>query len=142
MHIDTHKKKLFIVVASISLVLISGALTVYALKQHTKGEQAAEQKQAVDEQANKIAAAPDIEKKADKLFTSGNLAAAKIAYQQAATLYAEDKNTQAEERVNLQLSLIDSMQKATPAKQIELSDVPVDSKLNAQLGTPPPVSKQ
>jgi hypothetical protein len=142
MQVDTRKKKIIIVItANIVGMLIAGTLTVYALKQHYKDEQVRQQATKTASQEKRIATAPDIEKEANNLLANGDLVAAKAKYQNAVVIYAEAKNTDAEERVRMQLSLIEHRMKSTPTISTDLSTVPIDRKLNAQLGEPAPISK-
>lgn len=142
MQLDTQKKKIAIIAASIAVVLLSGMLTVFALKQHAKNEQAHQHAQQSAMQAKRIASAPDVEKEAEVLFNKGDLTAAKTKYQEASALYTEARNTEGVERTQMQISLIDSKLKSTTLEPTDLGSVPVDPKLSAERGEPEPISAQ
>ena len=101
-----------LIVAGVSILLIAAiaAGTFYALKYVGRADKSA----SVAETAP---AEETSQQKADKLFVSGDLSAAKTAYEKALSEFQAANNESAAADVKMQLELIDNMTKTPEAPQ-------------------------
>lgn len=141
MQLNTNRKKLIIILLSVGIVLSSGVATVYTLK-YTQNKQVQQQADEAASRTANNATGLQKEQAADELFNASDLEEAKALYQEAATLYMKEGDTEGQERVKMQLTIIDHQLKTPLAapQTIKASDAPIDHKLNAKLGEPAPVT--
>lgn len=139
MQLDTQRKKMLIIAAAAVIVLIGGAFTIAALKHQAKNALVQQQAEESASQTAPLATASAIEKEADRLFSEGNMTAAKDKYKAAAAIYAENGDTAAGERIIMQLSLIAASKKTDTPQTTDLSNAPIDKKLDSERGAPAPI---
>ena len=139
MQLDTQRKKMLIIAAAAVIVLIGGAFTIAALKHQAKNALVHQQAEESASRATPLTAASAIEKEADRLFSEGNMTAAKDKYEAAAAIYAENGDTAAGERIIMQLSLIAASKKTDTPQTTDLSNAPIDKKLDSERGAPAPI---
>ena len=138
MQLDTQQKKMLIIAAAAVIVLIGGVLTIAALKHQAKNA-IMQQAEESASQTTPLTTASAIEKEADRLFSEGNMTAAKDKYEAAAAIYAETGDTAAGERIIMQLSLIAASKKTDTPQTTDLSNAPIDRKLDSERGAPAPI---